>query len=105
MVDPIAEALDERDVVHTLIAEVARVVVEPERGPTIHGFECALRRGDVEGNLRRVHLEREADACRVERVEDRIPAIREVTETGVDHCRRYGWEAVEQVPDRGAGEP
>src|SRR5215218_4916952 len=44
VIDPFGEAVDERQVVHALIPEVARVVVEPERLAPAHRVEGALRR-------------------------------------------------------------
>jgi hypothetical protein len=44
----------------------------------------------VEGDLRRVHLEREAHPDLFEGVEDRVPALGEVVEPGVDHRVGHG---------------
>ena len=51
-----------------------------------------------------MHLEPEADALLVEDVEDRPPALREVLVAALDLGEVVGWERVDEVPDRGAGE-
>ena len=51
-----------------------------------------------------MHLEREAHAHLVEHVEDRVPALGEVIVACVDHRVGHRREAVEQRPDRRAGE-
>src|SRR5207344_1677060 len=69
--DARAELVQEREVVDALVAEVARVEVEPEALVVADRLERHARRVDVEGDLGRVHLEREADVELVEGVEDR----------------------------------
>src|SRR5713226_348175 len=74
--DPLAESLDEDDRVDHLPDQVARVEVE---APVVAAepLDRLLRRVDVVGDLRRVHLVREADAELGELVEDRAPALDE----------------------------
>ena len=104
VVDAVPEGPDELDVVHPLVAEVAGVVVESEGLAIIQGVQRPLCRGDVEGDLRGMHLQAELHAHLVEHVQDRIPARREVFVSRIDGRRVHGREGVEQVPDRRAGE-
>ena len=52
------EFADEADVVDALVAEVRRVVVEPEGRMVLECRERALGAGDVEGDFRRVDFQR-----------------------------------------------
>jgi hypothetical protein len=101
--NPVGEAPQEGDVVDALVAEVRRVVVEAEGGVAVDGLDGALGGGDVEGDLGRVHLEREAHAELGVGVEDRRPAAGEVVEARLSSLRGRR-EGVERVPDRRAGE-
>ena len=72
--DAVREVADELHVVDTLVAEVAGVVVEAEALVVADGLKGALRGGDVEGDLGRVHLEGEVDVVLLEGLEDGLPA-------------------------------
>ena len=76
MEDARAELADETDVVNALIPEVGGVEVEPEPRVATDGVEGAPRRCDVEGDFRRMHLEREDGVGAVEGVEDRSEPAR-----------------------------
>ena len=84
--------------------QVAGVEVEAELGPVFERLQGHLGRVDVEGDLGRMDLQAELDAALLEDVEDRVPAVGQVLEPGLDHRVGDGWERVEQVPDRRAGE-
>src|SRR5947199_3519645 len=58
-------------VVHALIPEVRRIVVEAETLVPFHRLDRALGAGGVEGDLGRVHFQTEVDVQLVELVEDR----------------------------------
>src|SRR5262245_54322587 len=104
VVDPIAEPIDERDVVYSLVAEMAGVIVKSKCLPAAEGVDGPLRGRDVECDLGGMHLERKPHAHLVEHVEDGVPAFGEIRESRVD-CRVGHWrKAVEQRPDRRAGE-
>src|SRR5262245_19661599 len=102
--DALAELADEADVVDALVAHVRRVEVQAEVRRVVDRRERATGAVEVEGDLGRVDLEREADADLLELLQDRRPLRREVAVAGLDHVLRHGREAVEQVPDRRAGE-
>src|SRR3954454_3984138 len=63
------------------------------------------RRDEVVRDLRRMYLEREADALGVEHVDDRAPALGEVLIPARDRRPVVRREGIEHVPDRRAGEP
>ena len=90
---------DELHVVHALIAEVRRVVVEAEARVVLHRLERALGGGDVEGDFRRMHFEREVDVFLFEHVEDRQPAFGEIGEALVQIFLVRRRKGVERVPD------
>ena len=54
----------DHSLIHALIAEVRRIVIETKTRMPLHGFERAFRRGDVEGDFRRMHFKREVDVLR-----------------------------------------
>ena len=104
VVDPVGEGPDELDRVDELPEQVAGVEVEAELGPVVERLQGHLGRVDVEGDLGRVDLQAELDAALLEDVEDRVPALGQELEAGVDHRVGDRRERVEQVPDRRAGE-
>jgi hypothetical protein len=104
VVDPLRELLGERRRVEELVDEVARVEVDPEALTVADRVERLRGRDEVVRDLRRVHLEREADALVLEHVDDRAPALREVLVAALDLVEVVRREGVELVPDRRAGE-
>jgi hypothetical protein len=103
--DAVAEGADELRRSHALVAEVRGVVVEAETLVALDRRDRALRRGDVERDLGRVHLEGEVHVELVVGLEDRAEALGEVGEAAlVPILLRGRREGVERVPDRGAGE-
>ena len=78
VVDAVGELDDERRRVEQLRNEVARVEVDPEARPPSDRLECMPRRDEVIRDLGRVDLEREANPLRLEDVEDRAEALREL---------------------------
>src|SRR4029079_12843845 len=102
--DAVGEPADERDVVDALVREVRRVVVEPEARVAPDRFERALRGGDLERDLRRVHLQREVHALALERVEDGTEALPEVCEPRVPEVLSGRREGGERVADARAPE-
>ena len=95
---------DELHIVHALITEVRRVVIETEARMIFHRFERALGGGDVEGDFRRMHLEREVDVFLFEHVEDRQPAFGEIGKAFVQKILVRRRKGVKRVPDGRAGE-
>ena len=92
------------DVVHALVAEMTRIVVEAEGGVVSEGLESAFGAHYIEGDFRGVHLEGELDPLGLEHIQDGRPPVGQVLEPGVDHLGRRGRERVEQVPDGAARE-
>ena len=84
--------------------EVRGVEVDAEALAVPDRVERLPRRGEVVGDLGRVHLEREAHALLVEHVDDRVPALGEVLVAALDVVPVVGRERVEHVPDGRAGE-
>jgi hypothetical protein len=104
MIDAVAELADEAHIVDALVGEVTRVVVEPEALVVADGLEQALGRGDVTGDLSRVHLEGEVDVVCIERLEDLLPAFAHEIEARLNILLAGGREGIDGVPDRRAGE-
>ena len=73
---------------------MAGVEIESERRPAAQGLQRPAGGGDVEGDLRGVDFEGEADAAFVENVQNRIPHRGEMAESLLDHLVRHGREAV-----------
>jgi hypothetical protein len=59
VIDAVGELADEPDIIHALVAEVRGIVVETETLVVADGRQRALGGGDVEGDLGRMHFERE----------------------------------------------
>ena len=78
--------------------------LSPNTGPVADRLQRGLGRPVVVRDLARVHLVGVADADRVEDVDDRVPAVREVGVAGADHVVTDRREHGQVVPDRGAGE-
>ncbi len=78
MENAIRKGADELDVIDPLVAEMTGVVVEAERLVASEGFKGTLSRGNVKGDLRRVHFQSELHTLSLEGVEDASPAPREV---------------------------
>ena len=78
--------------------------LNPNSGRLPEGLQGPLGGVEVEGDLGRMDLQPEPDAALAEDVEDRVPALGEELEAGVDHRVGDRRERVEQVPDRRAGE-
>jgi hypothetical protein len=104
VVDPIRELGHECGRVEELRGEVARVEVDAEALAPVDRLERAPGGDEVVGDLGGVDLEPEADALRVEDVDDRAPALRELLVAAVDLGEVVRRERVELVPDRRTGE-
>ena len=99
VVDAVGELGDERRRVEGLVREVARVEVDPEALAPVDRLQRLASRDEVVGDLGGMNLEPEANALRVEDVDDRAPALGEVLVAGLDRLEVVGRERVEQVPD------
>ena len=104
MIDTLAEIADEFDVVHALIAEVRRIVIESEALVISNRSQRALGGSDVECDFRGVDFEREIHIDFFKRIEDRQPALGEVLEAFFVILLRSWREGVDGMPDRGTGE-
>ena len=71
VVDAVGELEGELARVEVLVREVGRVEVDAERRASADGCERLRGRHEVVCDLRRMHLQAEADALGVEDVEDR----------------------------------
>src|SRR5438552_12892454 len=80
------------------------VVVEAKSLVPFHGVDRALRRSDIERDLRRMHFQREVHILLVERVEDGPPALGEIIVTLLPILLIGGWKRVNGMPDARAGE-
>ena len=80
------------------------IVVETETPVAFHRRDRALSRGEIKGDLRRMHLEGEVDVDLVKGVEDRAEAPGEILKPLFPVILRGGRERIERVPDAGAGE-
>src|ERR1700722_16934394 len=70
VIDAVAEFTQELDITDALVAEMGRVVVKAEPAMIFHGFYRSAGRGNIKGNLGRVHFKREVHIKFVERVKD-----------------------------------
>ncbi len=86
VIDAVREATQERDGVHALPVQVARVEGESEFFAVVEGVEHGLGAEQVEGDLARVDFEGELDAAVSGRVEDRVPIVGETFEAVFDHA-------------------
>ena len=87
--DAVAESVDELDVVHALVAEVAGVVVETKGRMAVKCLDSALGRGNIKGDFSGVNLEREFDAERLVLVEYGFPARGKIRVASLDHVGGY----------------
>ena len=104
VMDEVLEGVEELDVVHALVGHMAGVEVEAKGVMLIHRVEGFPGGLGVEGHLRGVYFERELDFLRLKDVQDRHPAVGELPVACLNHLFGHGGEAVEEVPDRAAGE-
>ena len=94
-----AEVADEFHIVHALIAEVTRIVVKSETWVMVNRFQRSRRTGNIKGDFRRMHFQREIHTLCFKHIENRRPTIGEVLETGLDLTGHDWRERVQQVPD------
>ncbi|MEY2640910.1 MAG: hypothetical protein RL150_303 [Candidatus Parcubacteria bacterium] len=104
VVDAVGEAVDEFDVVDTLVGEMARIIVEPERRMVVNRSKRALGRGDVEGDFGRMDLQGEFHTVLLEDVHDRTETASKILEAYIDLPRKHRRKRVDEVPDRGSSE-
>jgi len=104
MVDAAGESAQETHIVDPLVAQVAGIEVEPEPPMPIQRCQGALAAGDVEGDLGGMDFQREIDPGLVEPLENGGPAGGEVGETAIPECLGGGWERIQRMLNRRAGE-
>ena len=73
-----AEFADEFHIVHALITEMRRVVIETKARMILDRFERALGGNNVEGDFRGMHFERKVDVFLFKHIEDGQEAFGEV---------------------------
>ena len=77
VIDTVGEVAGKDGRVHALPDEVAGIEIEAELRPVVERFQGALGRVEVEGDLRGMDLQGEANAVLAELVHDGIPALGE----------------------------
>ena len=102
--DAVREIANELHVVDTLVAKVARIVVEPEAAMAVHGLDGPRCGSDVKGDFGRMHLQSKVDIDRIELIEDRLPARREIIKSLLVVLLAGRRERVYGMPDTGTGE-
>lgn len=85
--------------------QVAWIEIKAESLSGFNGFKSSFRGNDIECYFGWMYFKREFYAALVEHVEDRVPELSKAFETLIDHFFAYGREAVDHMPDRGAGKP
>src|SRR5258706_2753333 len=98
MINAIRKLIQEENRVYKLVVQVAGIEVDTECRAMLNGFQCALRRVNVIGNLCGVDFQGKANADLVESVQNRIPAIREIFVTCIDHFLTGWGEVVKELP-------
>src|SRR5208283_593065 len=86
--DAIVIGVDEAEIVHALLDEVARVVIDVAALVAADRVEKHVERVAVEHVFARVDLKAEVDAILVKGVEDRLPAARLLGEALLDQAGR-----------------
>ena len=76
----LAKFADEFHVIHALIAEMRRIVIETEARMILHRRQRAPGGGDVEGDFRGMDFECKVDVLLFKHVEDGQPAFGKVGE-------------------------
>src|SRR5690554_1154078 len=102
--DARGELADEPHIIDALVSEVRRVVIEAETDVAFDRLDGPLGRRRVEGDLRRVHLQREVDVFLFEHFQDGQPAAREIIEASLPVLLAGRRERVGGVPDARARE-
>ena len=86
--NPLVIDVDELEIVELLQDEMRGIIVDRAALVPFDGVEETLEARSVEQVLARVDLIGDVDACLVEGVEDRLPALGELFERGLDQARR-----------------
>src|SRR5579863_1051371 len=102
--DPVVIGVDEAEIIHALLDEVAGVVIDIAALVAADRVEEHVERVAVEDILARVDLEAEVDAALVEGVEDRLPAAALFGEAFLDQACGPLRIGIEIGPGEGAGE-
>ncbi|OAV75951.1 hypothetical protein Barb7_00402 [Bacteroidales bacterium Barb7] len=100
--DAFGELIDKVHVIHTLIAQVAGVVVEAESGMVVDGFQGVTGGEGVESNFCRVHFQSETDAKLLKFVHNGGKAAGKVFVSSFNQRFGYGREGIQVLPDRAA---
>ena len=103
-VDALVVDVDEVEVVELLQHEVRRVVVDAAARMAVDALEQHLERRAVHDVLAGMQLEADVDAGVVIGVEDRLPALRELVEGGLDQAGRARRPRVQVGPGERARE-
>src|SRR5262245_5158682 len=103
VIDAIREETNKLRRINTLPQQVAGIEIETELLAGVERIDRALGGVDVEGDFGRVYFQRELHAAFLEYVENRVPALGQQRETGVDHRARHRRKVVHEVPDARPG--
>ena len=101
--DPLVIDVDEVEIVELLQHEVRRIVVDRAALVALQRIEKALEGGAVEDILAGMKLVADVDAGLVEGIEDRLPALGEFLERGLDQSRRALRPRIDIGPGERAG--
>ena len=99
VVNPVAERADEVYIIHTLVAEMTRIVIESERLAATDRVYCPLGRRDIECYFGGVYFQAEFHIYLIEYIENRIPAVGEVLKARIDRGGIHRREGIQEVPD------
>ena len=99
MKDAVAEHPDKLHIIDALVAEMRGIVVETKAPVVFHRRHGALGRGDIKGNLGRMHLEGEVDVDLVKRDEDGAETPGKILESLVPIVLRCRREGIDRMPD------
>ena len=98
VINPMAQPFKESDVVNTLIAEMARIVVKSEGFSAVDRLNRAFRSDDVKSDFSRMDFESELDTDFIKDIENRVPTVGEIFKTGINLCGIIWWKRVKEMP-------
>src|SRR5262249_21306007 len=95
----LSEGADKFHIIHVLVAQMRRIVVEAETLVPLDRVDRTLGAGDVESDFRGMHLERKIDIFLVKSIEDRRPAPGEIVEAFLPVLLIGRRKRIDAVPD------
>lgn len=101
--DAITKFADESDVVHALVGEVRRIVIEAKTFVMFDSIEGAVSRSNIKRDFGRMDFEGEINVFLIEDFEDGQPAFGEIRKPALKKFLAGGRKRVDCVPDARAG--